>query len=52
MINWFLSIMVHKKLLTLAEAEYFAKELVFKTHPQNFTEAHKIVEKLLNDFEK
>lgn len=51
MINWILSIMVHRKLLTLEEATYLAKELTFKTHPQNFVDAHKIVDKLLKDMD-
>jgi hypothetical protein len=36
----------------MEEAEHLAKELPLKTHPQNFQDAHIIVEKLLKDFKK
>ncbi len=51
MLNWLLSILVHKDILKLEEAEHLSKELVVKTHPQNFMDAHKIVAKIFKDFE-
>lgn len=50
MLNWLLSLMVHKKMLNVAEAEHLAKTLITKTHPANFAEAHRIVEQVLKDF--
>jgi|HubBroStandDraft_5_1064220.scaffolds.fasta_scaffold699740_1 hypothetical protein len=52
MLNWVLSLMVHKKLLTEDEAVHLGKELPLKTHPHNFLDAHKVVEDLLKDFRK
>lgn len=52
MLNWLLSIMVHKKLLTKEEATYLGKELPLKTHPHDFKDAHQVVEELLKDFKK
>jgi hypothetical protein len=52
MINWMISIMVHKKLLTLEEGEHLAARLVSTTHPSLFKEAHKIVEDVMNELEK
>lgn len=52
MLNWVLSIMVIKGLLTKEEAEYLAKELVDKIHPHDFLTAHTIVEKVLKDYRR
>lgn len=52
MFNWVLSVLVNKGMLAVEEAEHLAKELVVKTHPSNFKDAYRIVEKILNDFEK
>ena len=50
--NWTLSILVHKGILTLEEAEHLAKRLVTTTHPQNFTDAHKVMDKILGELEE
>lgn len=52
MINWVLSIMVHKEIIDLDEAEHLAKELVTMTHPSNFIDAHRIVENLLDKYKR
>lgn len=52
MLNFFLSILVHKKILTVDEAAHFSKELATRTHPQGFHDAHRIVEALWEDLKK
>lgn len=52
MLNFTLSVLVHKGILKLDEAEHLAKELAQKTQPQNFLEAHKIVEQVVKEFAK
>lgn len=52
MLNWSLSVLVHKGILTFEEAEHLAKELVLKTHPTRFADAHVIVEKVLGEYKK
>lgn len=52
MLNWVLSILVHKSILTIDEAEFLAKDLANKIHDQRFTDAHEVITKLLKDFEK
>lgn len=51
MINWFLSVLVSKEVLSLEDAEVLAKKLATTTYPQDFTECHKIVTKILEDIE-
>lgn len=52
MLNWILSILVHKNILTETEAEHLSKELTLKTHPHIFKDAHKVVEEVLAELEK
>ena len=49
MINWILSILVLKQIITEDEAKTLSRELPLRTHPTNFAEAHKIVQKILKD---
>lgn len=51
-LNWVLSLLVHTGNLTEAEAEHLSEKLMTTTHPQRFSDAHKIVEKLLADFRR
>ena len=51
MLNWILSILVHEKILTEEKATELATKLTLTTHPANFRDAHKIVEKILQDIE-
>lgn len=48
--NSTLSILVHKGVLTLEEGEYLADQLAHAIQTQDFTDAHKRVEKFLEDF--
>lgn len=50
-INWILSLLVHKKLITEDEAEHLSKKLAFTVYPQNFKDAHKIIKSLLDEVE-
>lgn len=52
MLNWILSILVHKNIITVEEAQTLSKELLTKIHSQNFDEAHELVTKVLKDFKK
>ena len=47
MLNWILSILVNKKVITLEEAQELSKELPLRTHPAGFTDAHNIIEEIL-----
>lgn len=48
MLNWFLSILVHKEVITVEEARHLAQELSKTIHEHNFTDAHKTVGDILN----
>lgn len=48
MINWFISILLHKGVITKDEAKKLADELPKAMHPVDFNAAHKIVENILN----
>jgi hypothetical protein len=50
-LNWMLSILVHKSLLTIDEAKHLSERLVTTTHPQNFTDAHRVMDKILSELE-
>lgn len=52
MLNWVLSILVHKGMVTLDEARHLAQELPKKISANDFNSSHKIVEKLLDEVEK
>ena len=52
MLNWVLSIMVIKDILTEEEAQHLSKELGQAIHASRFDDAHKLVTKLLEDYEK
>jgi hypothetical protein len=52
MLNWILSILVHKELLSEGEAEHLSKELTTHTHPHIFKDAHELVGKLMDEYEK
>lgn len=52
MLNWILSILVQKKIISEEEATHLGKELPLNIHPQTFTDAHEVVTKLLDDFKK
>lgn len=49
MLNWILSILVHKGVLKETEAEVLAKELPNRIHPAGFQDAHKIIGEILDD---
>lgn len=49
MLNWLLSLMVHKDLLTEEEAQFLSKKLAQSMQPQEFDHAHKIVSDLLKE---
>lgn len=50
MLNWVLSILVHNKVMAEDEAAHLSRELSLKTHPTNFADAHKIVQKVLKEY--
>ena len=52
MLNWFLSILVHKGILLEGEAQHLAQELSQKIHEHTFADAHKTVEDILTDYKK
>lgn len=52
MLNWTLSVLVVKDLLSYEEAERLSKELALKTYPTGFNDAHAIVKGILEDVNK
>lgn len=52
MLNWVLSILVTKEVLTEAEAEFLSKKLVDNIHPHQFQDAHNLVKEFLAEYEK
>jgi len=50
--NFTLSVLVHKGVLTLEEAEHLAKELGSRIHSQTFSDAHRICEEIFEKLEK
>lgn len=52
MLNWILSIMVHKGILVEEEAKHLAEKLAQSIHSADFASSHQMIEKLLNEFDK
>lgn len=52
MLNWVLSIMVLKEIITKEEAEHLAKELAQSIYETRFNDAHATVERILRDYER
>jgi len=52
MLNWLLSILVLKDIITEEEAVYLSEELATKMQPSRFREAHKIIEDILEEYKQ
>lgn len=52
MVNWFLSVLVYKDVLTEDEAKHLSEELGKKIYEQRFTDAYKTISTMLDDFNK
>lgn len=52
MLNWVLSILVLKEVITVEEAEHLSKELAQTIYETRFRDAHATLERILRDYEK
>jgi hypothetical protein len=50
MLNWVLSLLVHKDVITEDEAKHLSTNLAQSIHSSRFEDAHELISKLLREY--